>query len=142
MKIRSIKNDNKILYKTFENLLINCPNKCNWQGVWSSLEKHLNECKIGNRYCKYKSIGCNFFDDSKIVTEHEKMNDKYHLDLAMKFIKEKKILKKNVKFKIGQTCKISCHPHLLTYTKMGDWFCDGKDLKEGCFSSKKNIFYT
>ena len=136
MKTRSIKNDNKIFYKSFKNLIIKCPNKCDWQGIWSNLDSHLNECKLGYRYCKYKLVGCEFASDNAKLAEHEQSNDKYHLELAMKFISDKKI--KELKFEIGKTCMTTCHPHVLTYMKTdGEWFCDGKYLKGGCLSSKR-----
>ena len=86
--IRNIKDNNKLFYKTLRKFIIKCPYECNWTGPWEDLEKHLNECDRGYRECKYKDIGCEFIDEKDKILDHEKNNDKLHLDLAMKFIKD------------------------------------------------------
>ena len=103
LKTRDIKKENKIFYKSFKSLIIKCPYKCDWKGMWVDLESHLNECKLGYRECKYKLIGCEYINETNKVIEHEKSNDKYHLDLAIKFIKDKNIIKKTIKFEKGET---------------------------------------
>ena len=85
--IRNIKDNNKIFYKTLKRFIIKCPYECEWTGPWEDIEKHLNECEKGYRECKYKDIGCEYIDEKDKIIEHEK-NDKIHLDLAMKFIKD------------------------------------------------------
>ena len=131
---RKIKDGNKIFYKVLKNLNIKCPYKCEWKGIWSDLENHLNECKYGVRYCKYKSIGCEFYDENKKVIEHELNNDKNHLEMALKYIKDNNIVKKKVKFVLGDKVKASCHPHLMTYMTSWSWNCDGRKLPNGCYS--------
>jgi len=133
-KYRKIKDENKIFYKVFKNLNIKCPYKCEWKGIWVDLDNHLNECKYGIRYCKYKIIGCEFYDDNKKIIEHEKNNDKYHLDMALQYIKKNNIVKKKIKFEMGETCKTSVHPHIMTYMTTISWFCDGRKLPHGCYS--------
>ena len=137
LKTRDIKKENKIFYKSFKNLIIKCPYNCDWTGIWVDLESHLNECKLGYRECKYKSIGCEYVDENDKVIEHEKTNDKYHLNLAIKFIKDKKIVKKTIKFELGETCMTKCHPHIMTYMHSKDWYCDGRKLGKGCNSSER-----
>ena len=134
VKYRKIKDENKLLYKYFKNLKIKCPYKCEWNGIWADLDNHLNECQYGFKYCKYKKIGCEFVDYNKTVFEHEKNNDKFHLELALKYIKDNKIEKKNVKFILGEKIKVSCHPHVMTYMTSLNWICDGTDLPSGCLS--------
>ena len=134
IKYRNIKDKNKIFYKVLKNLNIKCPYKCEWKGIWSDLEKHLNECKYGMRYCKYNSIGCDFYDENKKVIEHELNNDKNHLEMAIKYIKDNNIVKKKVKFVLGDKVKASCHPHIMTYMTSLDWYCDGRKLPHGCYS--------
>ena len=125
LKARDIKKENKIFYKSLKNLIIKCPYNCEWKGMWVDLEAHLNECKLGYKECKYK------------VLEHEKSNDKYHLELALKFIKDKKIEKKKIQFELGETCMTTCHPHIMKYMKYLDWSCDGRRLEHGCYSKEK-----
>ena len=134
-KYRIIKDENKVFYKIFKNLIIKCPYKCEWKGVWSDLDKHLNECKYSIINCKYKSIGCEYCDENKKVIEHEKLNDKYHLEMALKYIKENKIVKKKIKFEMGETCMTSVHPHKMTYRISYSWNCDGRKLPHGCYSN-------
>jgi hypothetical protein len=134
MKHRKIKDENKIFYKVLKNLNLKCPYKCEWKGIWSDLEKHLNECKYGMRYCKYNSIGCDFYDENKKVIEHELNNDKNHLEMAIKYIKDNNIVKKKVKFVLGDKVKASCHPHIMTYMTSYSWNCDGRRLPSGCYS--------
>ena len=86
--IRSIKDFNKIFYKTLKKFTIKCPYKCDWTGDWEEIEKHLEECEKGYRQCKYKDIGCKYLDEKNKIIEHENSNDKLHLELAMKFIKD------------------------------------------------------
>ena len=131
---RKIKVENKVFYKVFKNLNIKCPYKCEWKGVWADLGNHLNVCKYGIRYCKYQSIGCEFLDDNLKVIEHEKNNDKYHLEMALKYIKTNKIVKKKIKFVLGEKCKTTVHPHEMTYMTSYNWNCDGRDLPHGCYS--------
>ena len=137
LKARDIKKENKIFYKSLKNLIIKCPYNCEWKGMWVDLEAHLNECKLGYKECKYKTIGCEFIEESSKVLEHEKSNDKYHLELALKFIKDKKIEKKKIQFELGETCMTTCHPHIMKYMKSLDWFCDGRRLEYGCYSKEK-----
>ena len=139
IKYRKIKNENKIFYKSFRTLNINCPYKCEWQGEWENLEIHLNECKNGVRYCKYKSIGCEFYDENQKVIEHEKNNDHNHLEMAINYIKINNIVKQNIKFKLGETCRTSVHPHIMIYTNGTAWKCDGGKLLIRCYS-KSNKF--
>ncbi len=136
---RKIKDANKVFYKIYQNLVIKCPYKCDWKGMWSDLDTHLIECKNGIRYCKYKKIGCDFFDESNKVLEHEQINDKLHLEMAVKYIKLNNIINKKKNFKIGDTCRISVHPHIMIYMTTSSWFCDGKKLPNGCYSGK-NFF--
>ena len=137
LKTRLIKKENKIFYKTFKNLLIKCPYKCDWTGIWVDLESHLIECKLGYRECKYKKIGCKFLDESIKVIEHEKSEDKYHLDLALKFIKDNKIEKKKIRFEMGEICMTTCHPHGMKFMRSLAWTCDGAHLEQGCEYGKK-----
>ena len=134
LKTRNIKKENKIFCKSLKNFIIKCPYKCEWKGIWADLESHLNECKFGYKECKYKSIGCDYIDQNIKVIEHEKSNDKFHLDLAMRFIKDKNIVKKKIRFEMGETCMTICHPHLMTYMRSYDWICDGRDFEIGCYS--------
>ena len=134
MKYRKIKDENKIFYKVLNNLNIKCPYKCEWKGIWSDLENHLNECKYGKRYCKYNSIGYKFFDENTKVIEHELNNDKNHLEMAINFIKVNNIVKKKIKFVLGERVKASCHPHIMTYMTSLNWICDGSSLPNGCYS--------
>ena len=135
MSYRKIKNKNKVFYKILRNLKLNCPYKCEWNGIWSDLDNHLNECKYGTRYCKYKSIGCEFIDENNKVNEHEKNNDKFHLELALKYIKINKIEKKKIKFVLGEKIKTSVHQHIMTYMTSWNWHCDERNLPNGCYSS-------
>ena len=86
--VRNIKENNIIFYKTLKKFIIKCPYECKWTGPWEDIEKHLNECDKGYRECKYKDLGCEYIDEKDKIVEHEQKNDKLHLDLAMKFIKE------------------------------------------------------
>ena len=141
LKTRDIKKENKIFCKSFKNLIIKCPYKCDWIGMWVDLESHLNECKLGYRECKYKSIGCEYLNNTNQVNEHEKSNDKHHLNLALKFIKDKNIVKKTIKFENGETCMTTCHPHIMTYMISSDWICDGRKLEKGCYSTERYFSY-
>ena len=134
LKTRKVKKFNKIFYKSFKNFIIKCPYKCEWNGPWNDLESHLFKCDLSYRYCIYKLVGCDFVDQNKIVKEHENNNDKLHLELALKFIKDKNIMKKKLKFELGETCRIVCHPHTLKYLINRDapWICDGDKLELGC----------
>ena len=134
LEYRIIKNDNKLFYKTFKNFKINCPYKCEWKGSWQDLNQHLNECMYGIRFCKYNSIGCDFYDENKKVIEHEQSEDKFHLEMALKYIKINNIVKKKIKFNIGEKCKTSVHPHIMTYMTSFSWNCDGRKLPHGCYS--------
>ena len=134
VKFRKIKEENKLFYKYLRNLEIKCPFKCEWKGSWMDFDNHLRGCKFGIRYCKYNSVGCKFMGKNEIVIEHEKNNDKLHLEMALKFIKINKIVKKQIKFELGEKCKTSVHPHVMTYMKSLDWICDGRKLPKGCYS--------
>ena len=134
-KYRKIKDENKVFYKLFKNLKLKCPNKCEWEGTQCDLNNHLNICIYGSRYCKYITIGCQFFGENKRVIEHEKDNDKLHLELAMKYIKINNITKKNLQFKLGEKCMTSVHPHEMTYMHSWNWNCDGRSLPKGCYSA-------
>ena len=68
------------------------------------------------------------------MIEHEKCNDKLHLEMAVKFIKLNNIVKKKIKFTLGEKCKTSVHPHIMTYMTSFDWYCDGRKLPKGCYS--------
>ena len=140
LKTRDIKKENKIFYKSFKSLIIKCPYKCDWEGMWVDLEAHLYECKFSYRECKYKLIGCEFVDENNKIKDHESSNDKYHLFLALEFIKDKKIVKKKIKFELGETCKTICHPHIMTYMKSMSWRCDGRKLENGCYS--REIYFS
>ena len=85
--IRKIKDGNKIFYKMFQKFKIKCPYGCDWTGIWLDLENHLMTCDKGVRQCKFKDIGCEYINEKVKIQEHEKNNDKLHLDMAMKFIK-------------------------------------------------------
>ena len=136
LKTRDIKEENKIFYKSFKSFIIKCPYKCNWKGMWIDLEAHLCECNLSYRECKYKSIGCNYVNENNAVKEHEQLNDNFHLNLALKFIKDNKIVKKKIKFELGETCKTICHPHIMTYMTSRVWQCDGNYLENGCYSQE------
>ena len=139
IKNRKIKDENKLLYKFFKNLIIKCPYKCEWQNTWSELDNHLNECKLSFRCCKYKSIGCEFVNNCPKVIEHEKNSDKYHLELALKYIKDNKIEKKKIKFELGDIVRVTCHPHEMKYMHSYTWVCDGRKLPHGCYSINYNF---
>ena len=141
LKTREIKKENKIFYKSFKSLLIKCPYKCDWSGMWVDLDAHLMECKYGYRECKYKLVGCEFADNNIKVKEHEQSNDKYHLDLALKFIKDKKIEKRKLKFELGEQVMTTVHPHIMIYKTSLDWYCDGRHLEHGCYSSDYSFSY-
>ena len=134
LKTRTIKKFNKIFYKSLKNLTIKCPYKCPWTGLWNDLESHLFKCELSFRYCSYRLIGCEFMDANNKVKEHENNNDGIHLELAMKFIKDKNIINKKLKFEIGEMCMTSCHNHPLKYVLNRDaaWYCDGDNLELGC----------
>ena len=134
LKLRDIKKENKIFYKSFKSLLIKCPYKCDWTGMWVDLDTHLMECKFSYRECKYNSVGCEYVGNNQKVKEHEQSNDKYHLDLALKFIKDNKIEKKKIKFELGETVMTTVHPHIMTYKTSYSWNCDGRHLEHGCYS--------
>jgi len=142
MKNRKIKDKNKVFYKIYKNLNIKCPYKCEWKGAWMELDNHLYECKLSIRYCKYKSIGCEFFNDNQSVLEHEKNNDKVHLEMALKYIKDNNIKKKKLKFVIGDKCRVSCHPHEMVYMTTLPWNCDGRKLPNGCYSEDYSFNYS
>ena len=109
--------------------------------MWADLDAHLMECKYGYRECKYKLVGCEFADNSIKVKEHEQSNDKYHLDLALKFIKDKKIEKRKLKFELGEQVMTTVHPHIMTYKTSFDWYCDGRHLEHGCYSGDYSFSY-
>lgn len=134
LQTREIKKYNKIFYKSLKNLVIKCPYKCEWIGPWIDLESHLLKCDLSFRYCPYKFIGCDFVGENKKVKEHEDNNDKLHLDMAMKFIKDKNIIKKELKFEVGEACWTTCHMHPLIFTinREAAWICDGDKLEFGC----------
>ena len=134
IKYRKIKDENKVFYKFFKNLKLKCPNKCEWEGALCDLNKHLNICIYGSRYCKYITVGCEFFGENKRVIEHEKDNDKLHLEMAMKYIKINNITKKKLQFKLGEKCMTSVHSHEMTYMHSRNWYCDGRLLPKGCYS--------
>ena len=134
LKVREIKKENKIFYKTFKSFLIKCPYTCDWTGMWVDLDTHLLECKFGFRECKYKIIGCEYADNNQKVKEHEESNDNLHLNLAMKFVKDHKIEKKKIKFELEETVMTTVHPHIMTYKTSLSWTCDGKDIGHGCYS--------
>ena len=131
---RQIKTENKIFYKTFKNIKINCPYKCEWNGAWGDFDTHLNQCKYSIRYCKYNSIGCKFCDENKKVFEHEKNNDKMHLEMALEYIKNNKIVKNQIKFVLGEKIMTSVHSHQMTYMTSWTWHCDGEKLPNHCYS--------
>ena len=133
-KYRKIKEENKVFYKMFRNLKIKCPFKCEWEGPWSDFDNHLIVCINGQRYCKYETIGCEFFGENKKVIEHEKNNDKLHLEMALKYIKINNITKRKLQFKLGEKCKTSVHSHEMVYMHSQDWICDGRKLLNGCYS--------
>jgi len=85
--VRSIKDNNKLFYKTLQKFIIKCPNGCEWEGEWGNLDNHLIDCEKGHKECKYKDIGCEFIGEKEKIKEHEQ-NYKLHLEIAMKFIKE------------------------------------------------------
>lgn len=85
--VRSIKDNNKLFYKTLQKFIIKCPNGCEWEGEWGNLDNHLIDCEKGLKECKYKDIGCEFIGEKEKIKEHEQ-NYKLHLEIAMKFIKE------------------------------------------------------
>lgn len=134
LKTRKIKEYNKIFYKSLKNFEIKCPYKCSWSGAWGDLETHLLKCELSYRYCIYKLIGCEYSDENKKVKEHEESNDKLHLELAVKFIKDKNLIKKELKFELGEKCITTCHPHPLSYSinREAPWICDGDQLELGC----------
>ena len=134
IKYRKIKDENKVFYKFFKNLKLKCPNKCEWEGALCDLNKHLNICIYGSRYCKYITVGCEFFGENKRVIEHEKDNDKLHLEMAIKYIKINNITKKKLQFKLGEKCMTSVHSHEMTYMHSRNWYCDGRLLPKGCYS--------
>ena len=137
IEFRNIKNNNKIFYKSLKNFIIKCPYNCSWVGSWSDLDTHLLKCDLSFRYCIYKSIGCDFVDENKKVKEHEESNNKMHLEMALKFIKDKNIIKKKLKFELGEKCMTNCHVHPLTYciNRQAPWICDGDKLELGCENS-------
>ena len=94
--VRNIKENNKIFYNSMRKFIIKCPYKCEWVGEWGELESHLNECKNSFRACKYKYLGCEFVDENNKVLEHENENNKTHLELAMKYIKDYSKQKLNI----------------------------------------------
>ena len=99
--IRNIKDFNIIFYKTLKKFSIKCPYKCNWIGAWEELENHFEKCENGIRKCKYKDIGCEYIDEKNKIIEHEKNNDKLHLELAMKFIHDNQKSEKTENDSIG-----------------------------------------
>ena len=137
LEFRNIKNNNKIFYKSLKNFIIKCPYNCPWIGSWSDLESHLFKCDLSFRYCIYKMIGCEVVDESKKVKEHEELNNHMHLELALKFIKDKNIIKKQLQFELGEKCMTNCHVHPLTYciNRESSWICDGDRLELGCENS-------
>ena len=141
IEFRNIKNNNKIFYKSLKNFLIKCPYNCSWVGSWSDLETHLFKCDLSFRNCIYKSIGCDFVNENKKVKEHEESNNKMHLEMALKFIKDKNITKKKLKFELGEKCMTNCHCHPLTYciNRQASWICDGDKLELGC-ENEDSIF--
>ena len=54
--------------------------------------------------------------------------------MALKYIKDNKIVKKKIKFELGETCMTSVHPHVMTYMTSYSWRCDGRKLPHGCYS--------
>jgi hypothetical protein len=139
--LKNIKENNKIVFRIMNKLNIKCPYNCNWSGNWEELENHLNTCLLSIKECKYKNVGCEFFGKYSETEEHEKNNDKKHLELAMNFINKNKIDNRKylIKFDIGQICKVSCHDHPLTFRNSMSWACDGRKLSGGCLSKNSHF---
>ena len=135
IKFRKIKSENKIIYKTLKHMIIKCPYKCEWKGHWLDLDSHLLECKYSIIYCKYKSIGCKIFDKRNKIIEHEQSNDKYHLEMALNFIRDNKIVgRPKIRFQLGESIMTTVHPHKMVYKTSLSWNCDGCRLPKGCYS--------
>ena len=138
--LREVKTKNKFLFRHLQELTIKCPYKCSWSGSWDSLTKHLLSCVNFETPCKYVHVGCNYKGKGQEKFDHEKNEDKKHLELAMKFIEDNHIKKKDAKenYELNKQYKASTHPHPLIYRGTGpfglDWSCDGRKFPGGCFS--------
>ena len=115
-------------------LKLKCPYNCEWKGSFGELDDHLKVCASKPYQCKYNKLGCKFIDIKEKCEEHEKNNDEQHLEIAMDFIEHGFYLKNKIKFDLNQVCKVSCHPHPLTYMNSFSWTCDGRRFEGGCLS--------
>ena len=85
--IRSLKSNNKFVYRLMMKFKIKCPYNCIWKGELTDLEKHLKKCDNLNIPCKYNYIGCKFKSSLYNKTNHENKEDKIHFNLALSYIK-------------------------------------------------------
>ena len=115
-------------------LKLKCPYNCEWKGSFAQLDNHFKECNSKMYQCKYNKLGCNFVDKKDKCKEHEKSNDEEHFKIALEYFDKNAYLNKKIRFDLNQVCKVSCHPHPLTFVGSGAWGCDGRKLEGGCLS--------
>ena len=61
---------------------------CNWRGALREMEQHLKTCEFADVDCPFSSIGCGFRPLRKDIEEHEELNLRNHLSLAMQRISQ------------------------------------------------------
>ena len=132
--LKNIETDSKLIYKMLLKLKLKCPYNCEWEGPFSELDDHLKKCDLKLYGCKYSEFGCKFNDKKNKCEEHEKNNDEEHLQIIMDFIDKNYYLGNKIKFDDHCSYKVSCHPHPLTFTPGGAWYCQGRHLDGGCLS--------
>ena len=59
---------------------------CVWRGALREMSQHMTVCEFADIDCPFSSIGCNHKPLRKDIEEHEEMNMRHHLNLAMKKI--------------------------------------------------------
>ena len=135
--LRKIDQKSKMIYRMMLKLNLKCPYDCGWKGSFAEIYNHFKNCPLKEFECKYNKIGCNFTGKKNECDEHEKNNVKLHLQIALDFIEKNPVItrKKKIQFDENNTCKVSCHEHVLTYMSSDPWICNGNDLDGGCCSS-------
>ena len=59
---------------------------CTWRGALREMEGHLNRCEYADVDCPFSTIGCSLRPLRKDIEEHEELNMRHHLNLAMRRI--------------------------------------------------------
>lgn len=61
---------------------------CTWRGALREMEGHMKTCEFADIACPFSSIGCQYKPLRKDVEQHEEMNLRQHLNLAMRRISQ------------------------------------------------------